>query len=85
MAALQLPQPCPASTWRRGSHRHQEPAEAVGWPNRGEIDPAERRPDSASMSRTSPVVRSVWREGHRVGDRTPAISGCSGGPMGRAG
>jgi alpha-D-ribose 1-methylphosphonate 5-triphosphate diphosphatase len=68
MAALQLPQHVPdidlASAVRTVTKR---PAEAVGLTDRGEIAVGKR----ADLIRVHvagdvPVVRSVWREGHRV-------------------
>src|ERR1700692_1743987 len=68
MAALQLPQRVAcidlASAVRTVT---KTPAEAVGLADRGEI-PAGKRGDllRGHVARDIPVVRSVWREGHRV-------------------
>jgi alpha-D-ribose 1-methylphosphonate 5-triphosphate diphosphatase len=68
MAALQLPQHVPvidlASAVRTVT---KTPAEAVGLSDRGEIV-AGKRADliRVHVARDIPVVRSVWREGHRV-------------------
>jgi len=68
MAALQLPQRVPdidlASAVRTVT---RTPAEAVGLADRGEIA-AGKCADliRVHVARDIPVVRSVWREGHRV-------------------
>jgi len=68
MAALQLPQRVAdidlASAVRTVT---KTPAEAVGLADRGEIA-AGKRADliRVHVARDIPVVRSVWREGHRV-------------------
>lgn len=68
MAALQLPGRVPtidlAAAVRTVTKR---PAEAVGLADRGEIA-AGKRADviRVHVARDLPVVRSVWREGHRV-------------------
>lgn len=68
MAALQLPDRVPAidlASAVRTVTKH--PAEAVGLIDRGEIAIG-RRADliRVHVARDIPVVRSVWREGHRV-------------------
>jgi alpha-D-ribose 1-methylphosphonate 5-triphosphate diphosphatase len=68
MAALQLPGKVPgidlASAVRTVTKR---PAEAVGLPDRGEIAIGKRADViRVHVARDLPVVRSVWREGHRV-------------------
>jgi alpha-D-ribose 1-methylphosphonate 5-triphosphate diphosphatase len=68
MAALQLPQRVPAidlaSAVRTVTKR---PAEAVGLADRGEIAIGKRADlIRVHVARDVPVVRSVWREGHRV-------------------
>ncbi|SHJ47436.1 alpha-D-ribose 1-methylphosphonate 5-triphosphate diphosphatase [Bradyrhizobium lablabi] len=68
MAALQLPQRVPgidlASAVRTVT---KTPAQAVGLPDRGEIVIGKRADlIRVHVARDTPVVRSVWREGHRV-------------------
>jgi len=68
MAALQLPQRVPvidlASAVRTVT---KTPAEAVGLADRGEIAVGKRADlIRVHVVRDVPVVRSVWREGHRV-------------------
>ncbi|MDB5565238.1 MAG: phnM [Tardiphaga sp.] len=68
MAALQLPGRVPtidlATAVRTVTKR---PAEAVGLPDRGEIAVGKRADViRVHVARDLPVVRSVWREGHRV-------------------
>jgi alpha-D-ribose 1-methylphosphonate 5-triphosphate diphosphatase len=68
MAALQLPQRVPdidlASAIRTVTKR---PAEAVGLADRGEIAFGKRADlIRVHVARDIPVVRCVWREGHRV-------------------
>ena len=68
MAALQLPEQAPtidlASAIRTVT---KTPAEAVGLADRGEIAIGKRADlIRVHVARDVPVVRSVWREGHRV-------------------
>jgi alpha-D-ribose 1-methylphosphonate 5-triphosphate diphosphatase len=68
MAALQLPERVPtidlASAVRTVT---KAPAEAVGLADRGEIAPGKRADlIRVHVARDIPMVRSVWREGHRV-------------------
>jgi alpha-D-ribose 1-methylphosphonate 5-triphosphate diphosphatase len=68
MGALQLPDRVPgidlAAAVRTVTKR---PAEAVGLPDRGEIAIGKRGDlIRVHVARDVPVVRSVWREGHRV-------------------
>ncbi|CAN5177967.1 alpha-D-ribose 1-methylphosphonate 5-triphosphate diphosphatase [soil metagenome] len=68
MGALQLPDRVPgidlAAAVRTVTKR---PAEAVGLPDRGEIATGKRGDlIRVHVARDVPVVRSVWREGHRV-------------------
>jgi alpha-D-ribose 1-methylphosphonate 5-triphosphate diphosphatase len=68
MGALQLPRHVPAidlaSAVRTVTKR---PAEAVGLTDRGEIAVGKRADViRVHMARDVPVVRTVWREGHRV-------------------
>ena len=68
MAALQLPQRVPAIDLASAIRTvTKTPAEAVGLADRGEIA-AGKRADliRVHVAREVPVVRSVWREGHRV-------------------
>jgi alpha-D-ribose 1-methylphosphonate 5-triphosphate diphosphatase len=68
MAALQLPQHVPAIDLASAVRTvTKTPAEAVGLADRGEIA-AGKRADliRVHVARDIPVVRSVWREGHRV-------------------
>src|SRR3982074_2306643 len=68
MAALQLPQRVPAIDLASAIRTvTKTPAEAVGLFARGEI-PGGKRADliRVHVARDIPVVRSVWREGHRV-------------------
>ncbi len=68
MAALQLPQRVPAIDLASAVRTvTKAPAEAVGLFDRGEIA-AGKRADliRVHIARDLPVVRSVWREGHRV-------------------
>jgi alpha-D-ribose 1-methylphosphonate 5-triphosphate diphosphatase len=68
MAALQLPQRVPAIDLASAVRTvTKTPAEAVGLADRGEIA-AGKRADliRVHVARDIPVVRSVWREGHRV-------------------
>jgi alpha-D-ribose 1-methylphosphonate 5-triphosphate diphosphatase len=68
MAALQLPQRVPAIDLASAVRTvTKTPAEAVGLADRGEIA-VKKRADliRVHVARDIPVVRSVWREGHRV-------------------
>jgi alpha-D-ribose 1-methylphosphonate 5-triphosphate diphosphatase len=68
MAALQLPKEVPAIDLASAVRTvTKTPAEAVGLADRGEIA-AGKRADliRVHVARGLPVVRSVWREGHRV-------------------
>ena len=68
MAALQLPQRVPAIDLAAAVRTvTKTPAEAVGLADRGEIV-AGKRADliRVHVARDIPVVRSAWREGHRV-------------------
>src|ERR1700738_249184 len=68
MAALQLPQRVPAIDLAfAGRTVTKTPAEAVGLTDRGEIAQGKRADlIRVHIARDIPVVRSVWREGHRV-------------------
>src|SRR5437899_9371990 len=68
MAALQLPQPVPAIDLASAIRTvTKTPAEAVGLADRGEIAIGKRADlIRVHVARDIPVVRSVWREGHRV-------------------
>ena len=68
MAALQLPQRVPAIDLASAVRTvTKTPAEAVGLADRGEITPGKRADlIRVHVARDIPVVRSVWREGHRV-------------------
>src|SRR6267143_1026621 len=68
MAALQLPQHVPAIDLASAVRTvTKTPAEAVGLADRGEIAIGKRADlIRVHVARDIPVVRSVWREGHRV-------------------
>ena len=68
MAALQLPQRVPAIDLASAIRTvTKTPAEAVGLADRGEIAIGKRADlIRVHVARDVPVVRSVWREGHRV-------------------
>src|SRR3981081_1344272 len=68
MAALQLPQLAPAIALAAAIRTvTKTPAEAVGLADRGEIAIGKRADlIRVHVARDIPVVRSVWREGHRV-------------------
>lgn len=68
MAALQLPDRVPAIDLAAAIRTvTKTPAEAVGLSDRGEIAIGKRADlIRAHVARDVPVVRSVWREGHRV-------------------
>ena len=68
MAALQLPQRVPAIDLASATRTvTKTPAEAVGLADRGEIEIGKRADlIRVHVARDVPVVRSVWREGHRV-------------------
>ena len=68
MAALQLPQRVPAIDLASAIRTvTKTPAEAVGLADRGEIALGKRADlIRVHVARDIPVVRSVWREGHRV-------------------
>jgi alpha-D-ribose 1-methylphosphonate 5-triphosphate diphosphatase len=68
MGALQLPQRVPAIDLAAAVRTvTKTPAEAVGLSDRGEIAPGKRADViRVHVARDIPVVRSVWREGHRV-------------------
>ena len=68
MAALQLPQRVPAIDLASAIRTvTKTPAEAVGLADRGEIAPGKRADlIRVHVARDVPVVRCVWREGHRV-------------------
>src|SRR6266481_5332430 len=68
MAALQLPMRVPAIDLAAAVRTvTKTPAEAVGLTDRGEIAPGKRADlIRVHVARDIPVVRSVWREGHRV-------------------
>jgi alpha-D-ribose 1-methylphosphonate 5-triphosphate diphosphatase len=68
MGALQLPQRVPAIDLASAIRTvTKTPAEAVGLIDRGEIAPGKRADlIRVHIARNVPVVRSVWREGHRV-------------------
>ena len=68
MAALQLPQRVPAIDLASAVRTvTKTPAEAVGLADRGEIAVGKRADlIRVHVARDMPVVRSVWREGHRV-------------------
>jgi alpha-D-ribose 1-methylphosphonate 5-triphosphate diphosphatase len=68
MAALQLPQRVPAIDLAAAIRTvTKTPTEAVGLADRGEITPGKRADlIRVHVARDIPVVRSVWREGHRV-------------------
>jgi alpha-D-ribose 1-methylphosphonate 5-triphosphate diphosphatase len=68
MAALQLPEHVPAISLPAAVQTvTKAPAEAVGLTDRGEVA-AGKRADliRVHIAGSVPVVRSVWREGHRV-------------------
>ena len=69
MAALQLPQHVPAIDLASSVRTvTKTPAQAVGLSDRGEIVPGKRADlIRVHVARDVPVVRSVWREGRRVG------------------
>ena len=68
MAALQLPQRVPAIDLASGIRTvTKTPAEAVGLADRGEIAIGKRADlIRVHVARDVPLVRTVWREGHRV-------------------
>jgi alpha-D-ribose 1-methylphosphonate 5-triphosphate diphosphatase len=68
MAALQLPQRVPAIDLASAIRTvTKTPAEAVGLADRGEIASGKRADlIRVHVARDIPVVRCVWREGHRV-------------------
>jgi alpha-D-ribose 1-methylphosphonate 5-triphosphate diphosphatase len=68
MAALQLPQRVPAIDLASAIRTvTKTPAEAVGLADRGEIAIGKRADlIRVHVARNVPVVRCVWREGHRV-------------------
>src|SRR6266700_308542 len=68
MAALQLPRHVPAIDLASAVRTvTKTPAEAVGLADRGEIAIGKRADlIRVHVARDIPVVRSVWREGHRV-------------------
>jgi len=68
MAALQLPQRVPAIDLASAIRTvTKTPAEAVGLADRGEIAIGKRADlIRVHVARDVPVVRTVWREGHRV-------------------
>jgi alpha-D-ribose 1-methylphosphonate 5-triphosphate diphosphatase len=68
MGALQLPMRVPAIDLATAVRTvTKAPAEAVGLSDRGEIAPGKRADlIRVHIARGIPVVRSVWREGHRV-------------------
>jgi alpha-D-ribose 1-methylphosphonate 5-triphosphate diphosphatase len=68
MAALQLPQHVPAIDLAAAVRTvTKTPAEAVGLADRGEIAVGKRADlIRVHVARDIPVVRCVWREGHRV-------------------
>jgi alpha-D-ribose 1-methylphosphonate 5-triphosphate diphosphatase len=68
IAALQLPQRVPAIDLASAVRTvTKTPAEAVGLADRGEITVGKRADlIRVHVARDIPVVRSVWREGHRV-------------------
>jgi alpha-D-ribose 1-methylphosphonate 5-triphosphate diphosphatase len=68
MAALQLPRRVPAIDLASAIRTvTKTPAEAVGLADRGEIATGKRADlIRVHVARDVPVVRSVWREGHRV-------------------
>lgn len=68
MAALQLPRHVPAIDLAAAVRTvTKTAAEAVGLNDRGEIFPGKRADlIRVHLARDLPVVRSVWREGHRV-------------------
>src|SRR6201991_4460811 len=68
MAALQLPQRVPGIDLASAvSTVTKTPAEAVGLSDRGEIATGKRADlIRVHIARDIPVVRSAWREGHRV-------------------
>src|SRR6202049_252263 len=68
MAALQLPQQVPAIDLASAVRTvTKTPAEAVGLPGRGGVRGGKRADlIRVHVARDTPVVRSVWREGHRV-------------------
>jgi alpha-D-ribose 1-methylphosphonate 5-triphosphate diphosphatase len=68
MAALQLPHRVPAIDLASAIRTvTKTPAEAVGLADRGEIEIGKRADlIRVHVARDVPVVRSVWREGHRV-------------------
>src|SRR3984893_15311762 len=68
MGALQLPQHVPAIDLAAAIRTvTKTPAEAVGLADRGEIAPGKRADlIRVHIAHDIPVVRCVWREGHRV-------------------
>jgi alpha-D-ribose 1-methylphosphonate 5-triphosphate diphosphatase len=68
MAALQLPTHVPGIDLAAAVRTvTKTPAEAIGLTDRGEIAPGKRADlIRVHVARDVPVVRSVWREGHRV-------------------
>jgi alpha-D-ribose 1-methylphosphonate 5-triphosphate diphosphatase len=68
MAALQLPRDAPAIDLASAVRTvTKTPAEAVGLADRGEIAVGKRADlIRVHVARSTPVVRSVWREGRRV-------------------
>jgi alpha-D-ribose 1-methylphosphonate 5-triphosphate diphosphatase len=68
MAALQLPQQVPAIDLASAIRTvTKTPAEAVGLADRGEVASGKRADlIRVHVARDIPVVRCVWREGHRV-------------------
>jgi alpha-D-ribose 1-methylphosphonate 5-triphosphate diphosphatase len=68
MAALQLPTHVPGIDLAAAVRTvTKTPAEAIGLTDRGEVVPGKRADlIRVHVARDVPVVRSVWREGHRV-------------------
>jgi alpha-D-ribose 1-methylphosphonate 5-triphosphate diphosphatase len=68
MAALQLPTHVPGIDLAAAVRTvTKTPAEAIGLTDRGEVAPGKRADlIRVHVARDIPVVRSVWREGHRV-------------------
>jgi alpha-D-ribose 1-methylphosphonate 5-triphosphate diphosphatase len=68
MAALQLPTHVPGIDLAAAVRTvTKTPAEAIGLADRGEVAPGKRADlIRVHVARDVPVVRSVWREGHRV-------------------
>jgi alpha-D-ribose 1-methylphosphonate 5-triphosphate diphosphatase len=68
MAALQLPTHVPGIDLAAAVRTvTKTPAEAIGLTDRGEVAPGKRADlIRVHVARDVPVVRSVWREGHRV-------------------